>query len=96
MSKKIAKSFFKSGIDVQYESFFPTRRQFDSSSCGIWLLAGMASYVLNLPIPLQKQEVFEIAYSLVEHINDYAYVVEPETIPFFKLLRKFCLKQKIY
>ena len=73
-SKKIAKSLFESGTNVQYESLFATRRQFDSNICGIWLVAGIASYVLNLTIPSQKQEAFEIAYSLVEHVNDYEYV----------------------
>ena len=33
----------------------------------------------------RKQEAFEIAYSLVEHVNDYEYVVEPETIPLLVL-----------
>ena len=79
-SKKIAKSLFESGTNVQYDSLFATRRQFDSNSCGIWLVPGIASYVLNLPIPSQKQEASEIPYSFAEHVNDYEYVVEPETI----------------
>ena len=53
-SKKIANSLFESGTNVQYESLFATRRQFDSDSCGIWLVAGITSFVLNLPIPSQK------------------------------------------
>lgn len=48
-------------------------------------MAGITSYVFNLPIPLKKQEAFDIAYSLVEHVNDYEYVVQPETIPSFVL-----------
>ena len=82
-SKKIAKSLFESGRNGQCESLFATRRQVDSKSCGIWLVAGIAGYELNLPIPSQKQEPFEIAYSLVAYrlVNDYEYVVEPETIP---------------
>ena len=58
-SKKIAKSLFESETNVQCESLFATRRQFDSNSCGIWIVAGIASYVLNLPIPSQKQKAFE-------------------------------------
>ena len=69
-SKKIAKSLFESGTNVQYESLFATKRQFNSNSSGSWLVAGIASYLLNIPIPSQKQEGFEIAYSLVEHVND--------------------------
>ena len=65
-------------------ALFAIRRQFDSNSCCIWLVAGIASYVLNLPIPSQKQEGFEIAYSLVKHVHVYEYVVEPETIPVAK------------
>ena len=80
-SEKIAKSLFESGTNVQYESLFAARRQFNSNSCGIWLVARIASYVLNLPIPSQKQKTLEIAYSLAEHVNDYVYVVKPETIP---------------
>ena len=33
----------------------------------------------------RKQEAFQIAYSLVEHVNDYEYVVELETIPLLVL-----------
>ena len=68
-SQKIAQSLFESETNVQYESLFPTRRQFHSNSCGVWLVAGIASSVLNLPIPSQKQEAFEIAYSLVEYVK---------------------------
>ena len=68
-SQKIAQNLFESETNVQYESLFPTRRQFDSNSCGVWLVAGIASSVLNLPIPSQKQEAFEIAYSLAEYVK---------------------------
>ena len=39
-SQKIAQNLFESETNVQYESLFPTRRQFDSNSCGVWLVAG--------------------------------------------------------
>ena len=68
-SQKIAQNLLESETNIQYESLFPTRRQFDSNSCGVWLVAGIASSVLNLPIPSQKQEAFEIAYSLVEYVK---------------------------
>ena len=68
-SQKIAQNLFESETNVQYECLFPTRRQFDSNSCGVWLVAGIASSVLNLPIPLQKQEATEVAYSLFEYVK---------------------------
>ena len=68
-SQKIAQNLFESETNVQYESLFSIRREFDSNSCGVWLVAGIASSVLNLPIPSQKQEAFEIAYSLVEYVK---------------------------
>ena len=68
-SQKIAQNLFESETNVQYESLFPTRIQFDSNSCGVWLVAGIASSVLNLPIPSQKQEAFETSYCLAEYVK---------------------------
>ena len=68
-SKKIEKSLFESGANAQCEFLYATRRQFDSNRHGIWLVAGIVRDVLNLPIPSQKQEAFENAYSLVEHLH---------------------------
>ena len=82
-SLKIANVFFKSN-SVQYESLFITRRQFDSNSCGVWLVSGVASLVLNLPIPSTKQEAFEIAYSLIEYENDDP--VQPKIVSLLPLL----------
>ena len=50
---------------IKYSSLFESRRQFDSSSCGTWLSAGIASYILNLPLPTKRSEAFEIAYGLL-------------------------------
>ena len=44
------------------------------------MTSSSAGYVLKLRILSQNQEASEIAYSLVQYINDYEYVVEPEKI----------------
>ena len=35
--------------EVRFKSYFMTRVQFDSNSCGAWLIAAMAGYVHSLP-----------------------------------------------
>ena len=50
--------------------FSKKRKQFDSNSSGAWLVLGFASYLLNLPVPSERNDAFEIIYSLIEHAND--------------------------
>ena len=33
-------------------------------------MAGFASYVLNLPVPSERNDTFEIAYSLIKYTNN--------------------------
>ena len=46
-SVKIAKKFFESEEFVTFKSLYSERVQFDSNTCGIWLIAGMSSYILG-------------------------------------------------
>ena len=43
------------------------RKQLDASSCGGWLVAGICSYILNLPELADREHTFDICYSLLEH-----------------------------
>ena len=41
-------------------------KQFDANSCGVWLVAAMSSYLINLPEISDKYNAFEIAYNFLE------------------------------
>ena len=43
-----------------------TTKQFDANSCGVWLVAAMSSYLINLPEISDKYNAFEIAYNFLE------------------------------
>ena len=47
-------------------SFFEKKKQFDANSCGVWLVAAMSSYLINLPEISDKYNAFEIAYNFLE------------------------------
>ena len=42
------------------------RKQFDANSCGVWFVAGMSSYLINLPEISDRYNAFDIAYNLLE------------------------------
>ena len=46
--------------------FFSERKQFDANSCGVWLVAGMSLYLINLPEISDRCNAFDIAYNLLE------------------------------
>ena len=64
-SKAIATTLFDDE-NINFKSYFKRRVRFDSNSCGVWLVAGIASYVHALPSPLELDNAFDIAYSLLE------------------------------
>ena len=41
-------------------------KQFDANSCGVWLVAAMSSYLINLPEISDRYNAFEIAYNFLE------------------------------
>ena len=48
-------------------SFFEKKKkQFDANSCGVWLVAAMSSYLINLPEISDRYNAFEIAYNFLE------------------------------
>jgi len=59
--------FFPESKEIKFLSIFKERVQFDSSSCGIWLVAAYCSFVLGLPLPEDKRDAFELAMNLIEH-----------------------------
>ena len=69
----IEKILFEDGLCVtfvSFESFFQTRRQFDSNSCGVWLVAAICSYITCLPEILDRGEAFDICYNLLNHVSE--------------------------
>ena len=46
--------------------FFQKEKQFDANSCGVWLVAGMSLYRINLPEITDRYNAFDIAYNLLE------------------------------
>lgn len=64
-SKKISEILFDTQ-DATYSSLFNERVQFDSNTCGMWLISGLCSYALGLPIPQNSQDAYEIAFNLFE------------------------------
>ena len=39
------------------------RKQLDANSCGVWLVAGICSHVLNPPELADREHAFDICYS---------------------------------
>ena len=64
-AKKIAEIFFKDE-SVNFRSLFPSRRQFDSNSCGVWLVSGMISFINGLSEVTDRHSAFEICYNMLE------------------------------
>ena len=62
-SHKIENLYFESNSNVRYECLFKSRKQFDSNSCGAWLVAGFVSYILNLSLPSERNDAFKIEYA---------------------------------
>ena len=67
-ARKIAKIFFKDQ-DVTFQSLFSGRRQFDSNSCGMWLVSAIASFLIGIPEITRKSETLDICYSLLERTS---------------------------
>ena len=66
-SKYIAQILFTDKCKMTFECLFMERKQLDPNSCGVWLVAGICSHVLNLPKLTDTEHAFDICYSLLEH-----------------------------
>ena len=64
-SLQIAKILLEN-LKPTFESLFSERKQFDDYGCGVWLAAGMFSYLINLPELSDRYNAFNIAYNLLE------------------------------
>ena len=64
-SKAVATTLFDDE-NIKFKCYFKRRVQFDSNSCGVWLVAGIACYVHALPLPSVLDDAFDIAYSSLE------------------------------
>ena len=67
-SKATATTLFEE--ENNYKSYFEWRVQFDSNSCGVWLVAGITSYAHALPLSSGLDDAFDIACSLLERKAD--------------------------
>ena len=70
ISDIVAKVIFEQK-KVRFKSYFTTRVQFDSNSCGLWLIAAMAPYVHSLPKPSVRNDTFDIAFSSFERKKEF-------------------------
>ena len=70
ISEIIAKVLFEQK-EVRLKSYFTTKVQFDSNSCGVWLIAAMGAYVYSLPKPSVRNDAFDIALSLLERKKEF-------------------------
>ena len=64
-SRKIANIFF-GNKDVKFKLLFSTRKQFDSNSCGMWLVSGICTFVLNLPDLNDRSSAFDVCCNLLD------------------------------
>ena len=64
-SIQIAKMLFENSLST-FESLFLGRKQIDANSCGVWLVAGVSSYLINLPEISDRHNTLNIAYNLLE------------------------------
>ena len=80
-SLQIAKVLFENS-NPTFESLFSERKQFDANSCGVWLVAGMSSYLINPPEISDRCNAFDIAYNLLER-NPIIQKVESLSPQFF-------------
>ena len=65
-SRAIATTLFN-GENINFKSYLKRRVQFYSNSCGVWSVAGIASYVHALPLPSGLDDAFDIESSLLEN-----------------------------
>ena len=66
-AQKIANLVFEekqNDIQTTFRALFPTRVQFDSHSCGAWMVSGVAAHILKLDIPESKEDAFQMLRKL--------------------------------
>ena len=56
---------------VRFKSYFTERVQFDSNSCGVWLIAALAAYVHSLSKSSVRNYAFDITFSLFERKKEF-------------------------
>ena len=65
-SAAIATTLFDD-TNINFKPYFRWRAQFDSNSCGVWLVAAIAFYAHALPLPSVLDDAFDNANSSLEH-----------------------------
>ena len=58
------------GVNVSFRCLFITQKQFDSNSCGAWLIAGMRSYLENISDIHDRDQAFDLCYGLFDFPNN--------------------------
>ena len=54
------------GVNVAFSCFYKSKQQFDSNSCGAWLVAGMSAYLKGLTEVNDQNHAFEICNALLD------------------------------
>ena len=90
---KIAQVLFGDS-NASYESFYQSRMQFDTNSCGIWLVAGMCSFVIGLPEVIDRDNAFDICFSLLEQNKEHQ-ISKPIAINDVNVLSEFCNEEQV-
>ena len=75
---KLQISFF-GNKDVKFKSFFSTGKQFDSNSCGMWLVSGICTFVLNLPNLNDRSSAFDICCNLLDKATHVKLLINETT-----------------
>ena len=66
--KGLRDELFDSTDDVKFHSYFPTKMQFDSSSCSIWFVMGVVCYLPDIPSNLHSltlKNAYNVVYTMI-------------------------------
>jgi len=66
VSLMISEIVYPEQAGVSFSSLFKNRKQFDSCSCGVWLIAGILSYVEQIEDVPNKDFAFKLCHDLLK------------------------------
>ena len=69
---KLKDTYFNSATDVTNSSYYEQRVQYDSYSCGAWLISGFSAYILGIKKDknvLNMEAIFNILMVLIDNLD---------------------------
>ena len=69
---KLNDTYFNSATDVTYSSYYGQRVQYDSYSCGAWLISGFSAYILGIKKDenvLNMETIFNLLMVLIDNLD---------------------------